>query len=138
MKRIICLSSSVLLLISVILISCSKESPAISKQEATALTKITTDNSARVNPNMVGTISGVLNPVPLKASVIAYNDHFQSEEAFVNENGAFVINNLPPDGYNLLITYLMENDPDYLTFEVHKVLVVARQNTDVGVIDLPK
>jgi hypothetical protein len=140
MKRIISFSSFVMLLISVIFISCAKESPVTINQEVTNTTpiKITPDNSARANPKYVGTISGILSPVPLKASVVAYNDHFQSEEFTANENGTFLVKNLPADGYHLLITYLPLNSPDYLTFEVYKVRVVAQQNTDVGIIFLPE
>jgi hypothetical protein len=138
MKKNISLFSFVILMIAATLISCSKDSPVINKQEATTLTKITPVNSGRVNPNYVGTISGTLIAAPLKASIMAYNDHYQSEEAVANQDGTFKMNNLPPDGYTLLIKYVPVNGADYLTFEVYKIIVVAGQHTDVGVIVLPE
>jgi hypothetical protein len=138
MKRITSLSSLSLLLLGMIFISCSKESPVVSKQNAGTVSKKTADNnSARVNPGKLSSISGVLSPVPLKASIIAYNDHYVSEETTMNQDGMFKLNNLPADGYFLLIRYIPVNGLDYLTFEVYKIITVAGQNTDVGVIILP-
>jgi len=139
MKKNISLSSLSLLLLGIILISCSKESPVISKQDAGTVSVNTTDNnSTRVNPGNLCTISGVLSPVPLKASITAYNDHYVSEETTMNQDGTFKLNNLPADGYILLIRYVPVTGPDYLTFEVYKIIAVAGQNTDVGVITLPE
>jgi hypothetical protein len=138
MKKNISLSSLSLLLLGIILVSCSKDSPVISKQDAGTVSVNTADNnSARVNPGKLSTISGVLNPVPLKASITAYNDHYVSEETTMNQDGTFKLNNLPVDGYILMIRYIPVSGLDYLTFEVYKILTVAGQNTNVGVITLP-
>ena len=56
----------------------------------------------------------------------------------MNQDGTFKLNNLPADGYNLLIRYVPVNGLDYLTFEVYKIITEAAQNTDVGVIILPE
>jgi hypothetical protein len=142
MKKNISLLSLSLLLSGILLISCTKDSPAIGNQDAGTVTINTTgntnNNSARVNPAKLGIISGVLNPVPLKASITAYNDHFVSEETTMNQDGTFKLNNLPADGYILQIRYVPVTGLDYLTFEVYKIIVVAGQNTDVGVITLPE
>ena len=139
MKKIISLSSLSFLLLALFLVSCSKESPVISKQNANVVSKIVADNnSVRVNPGTLGTISGELSPLPLKASITAYNDHYVSEETTMNQDGTFKLNNLPPDGYILHINYVSANSPDYLSFEVYKIIVVGGQNTNVGVITLPE
>ena len=139
MKKNISFLSLLLFLSGIILISCSKESPVINKQDAGTVSINTADNnSARVNPKNLSTISGVLNPVPLKASITAYNDHYVSEETTVNQDGTFKLDNLPADGYMLLIRYIPVSGLDYLTFEVYKIVTVAGQNTDMGVIILPQ
>jgi hypothetical protein len=139
MKKIISLSSFTSVLLALFLFSCSKESPVTSKQNVSAVSKIVADNnSARVNPGSLGTISGVLSPLPLKASLTAYNDHYVSEETTMNQDGTFKLNNLPPDGYILHINYVSANSPDYLSFEFYKIIVTGGQNTNVGVITLPE
>lgn len=140
MKKNISFSSFLLLSLGIILLSCSKESPVIINKQDSGTVSINTpdNNSSRVNPAKLSSISGVLSPVPLKASIIAYNDHYVSEETTMNLNGTFTLNNLPADGYILQIRYVPVTGLDYLTFEVYKIITVAAQNTDVGVIILPE
>lgn len=141
MKKIISLSSLSILFSGIMLISCSKESPVVNKQDAGTVsinTTTTDNNSARVDPGKLSTISGVLSPVPLKASIVAYNDQYVSEETTVNQDGTFKLNNIPAGGYNLMIRYIPVTGLDYLTFEVYKIITVAGQNTDIGVIVLPE
>lgn len=139
MNKIISISFLASLLL--FLISCSKENPGISvnKQDANVAQKSSVvNNPNKVNPTNAGSISGVLTPTPIKALIKAYNDHFVSEEVVMNMNGTFKINNLPADGYNLLINYVPSNGPDYKTFEVYKIVVVANQDTKLGLINLPQ
>jgi|GEM_PF-6971844 len=141
MKKNLSIISFIVLLMSATLLGCSKEVPVTNKQNAIATTNIDlkgTTGSARYDPLKLGSISGVLNPVPIKAAIKAYNDHFISEEVIMNENGSFVIQNLPPDPYHLLIRYVPVNYSGYLVFEVYKIKVEAGNDTILGVISLPE
>lgn len=140
MKKYLAILSCILTVFAILLAGCSKDSPvlSVSKQDANIVKNANVDNnSGRVNPANTGSITGALTPVPLKATLKAYNDHFESEEVVMNPDGTFKISNLPPDGYNLLINYVPENGTDYLIFEVHKITVVANEETKLGNINLP-
>ena len=129
-----------ILIMAIIFAGCSKENPVTSNDNGSIVKNVSpgaVTNPAKLSPISFGSISGVLYPIPAKAVIRAVNDHYVSEEAVGNPDGSFAIQNLPPDGYYLLISYVPVNYPDYLTFKVYKIAVESGQETIVGQINLP-
>ena len=130
---------SMFLFLATAFCSCSKESPVMGDQStSTALqssNNITT-NGNRLAPRHYGSITGVLMPAPAKASIIAFNDQYVSEETTCNPDGFFELNNLVPGGYVVKIDYVPVGSNDYSSISVQKVVVIAGNTTNLGYISL--
>ena len=137
MKHVLSVHTILLFLITAALIACTKDDLSVTSQENVAVSQLPQNNTARPNPAYFGLISGVLDPVPIKASIVAYNDNFLSEETITDPDGAFKIGDLPPGAYTLLISYVPVSFSTYLTFEVYKITVLPGTLTDLGIINLP-
>jgi len=130
---------SIYLFLSAGLFSCTKESPVTGDQ--TTPTGIqsnndVTNNGSRFAPKHYGSIIGILVPVPVKASIIAFNDQYISEEVICKPDGSFELNNLLPGGYIVMIDYVPVGANDYSSTTVPKVVVVANNVTNLGSINL--
>jgi len=130
-------SALLLLLLSVVFFSCSKESPITKDQTAQASVRPndSPNNSSRLSPRYFGFISGVLVPAPAKAKIIAFNDEY-TFEAIAQADGSFVINDLVPASYNVRIDYVPVGGNDYFSTTIPKVVVSAGTVTDLGNISL--
>lgn len=131
---------SIVLALSLLFLSCSKDIPATNEQDTSTTNKSktnTTGTSSRINPIYFGSISGSLVPIPDKAVIRASNDHYLSEEMGMNADGSFIVPYLKPDEYSLLIMYGPSNQPDYRKFRVTNIIVAAGQEIKLGQIILP-
>lgn len=129
---------SMFLFLAAAFFSCSKESPVMGDQSTS--TTIQSDNNITTNGNRLaprhyGSITGVLVPVPAKASIIAFNDQYVSE-TICNPDGSFKLDNLVQGGYRVRIDYVPVGGNDYASFTVEKVLVIAGNTTNLGNINL--
>ena len=138
MKKIPAFSFLVLLIVSVVLFGCSKESPGIKDQNTSiAITKdnAASNTSSRLAPKHYGSISGVLVPAPAKASITAFNDEY-SFEITAQPDGSFLLDGVIPGGYNVKIDYVPVGGDDYLSMTIPKVVVSAGIVTNLGNIFL--
>lgn len=129
---------SMYILLAGVLFSCSKESPVTGDQiTSTGIQSKNdvTNNSSRFAPRHYGSIVGFLVPVPIKASIVAFNDQFISEEVICKPDGSFELNNLPAGGYMVKIDYVPVDANDYSSITVPKVVVVANNVTNLGSIN---
>lgn len=134
MKKITTFSPLLLLVLSVIILSCSKDSPVTQDQiqSTTVKNNIATGNSSRLAaPKYYGFISGVLTPAPDKASITAFNDNY-SYETSAQPDGSFVINDLLPGSYSVRIDYVPAGGNDYFSMTIPKVVVSAGTVTNLG------
>lgn len=131
------LSALMLLLLSVIFVSCSKESPVTNDQPAPVPVKPNDvqNNNSRLAPKHYGFISGVLIPAPAKASITAFNNDY-SFETSANANGSFMINDLFPGSYSVRIDYVPVGGNDYFSTTIPKVVVSSGTVTNLGNISL--
>jgi len=130
---------SMLVLMAGFFFGCSKDTPVTGKETTPAAIKDNSDvinNASRLAPRHHGSIIGVLVPVPAKASIIAFNDQYVSEETICNQDGSFKLDNLVPGGYRIRISYVPVGASDYSSFTVQKVLVIAGNTTNLGNINL--
>ena len=138
MKKIPAFSFLVLLIVSVVLFSCSKESPGIKDQNtSTAIIKnnAASNTSSRLAPKHYGFISGVLVPAPAKAMITAFNDDY-SFEVSAEADGSFLLNDVMPGGYNVKIDYVPVGGNDYFSMTIPKVVVSPGTVTNLGNISL--
>ena len=137
MKKITSPSPLLLLVLSVIILSCSKESPVTQDQIQSTSVKNNnvTGNNSRLAPKHYGFISGALVPAPDKARITAFNDNYSYETA-AQANGSFMINDLLPGGYSVRIDYLPAGGNDYFSMTIPKVVVSAGTVTNLGIISL--
>ena len=88
---------SMLVLMTSFFFSCSKDTPVTGNVTTPAVIKDNSNlinNAGRLAPRHHGSIIGVLVPVPAKASIIAFNDQYVSEETNCNQDGSFTIRNM--------------------------------------------
>ena len=137
MKKITSFSPLLPLVLSVIILSCSKDSPVTQDQiqSTTVKNNIATGNSSRLASKHYGFISGVLIPAPDKASITAFNDNY-SYETTAQPDGSFMINDLLPGSYSVRIDYVPAGGNDYFSMTIPKVVVSAGTVTNLGNISL--
>ena len=137
MKKITSFSRLLLLVLSVMILSCSKEGPATQDQTQSTTVKnnTATGNNSRLAPKHYGFISGILIPAPDKASITAFNDNY-SYETTAQANGSFMINDLFPGGYSVRIDYVPVGGNNYFSMTIPKVVVSAGTVTNLGIISL--
>jgi len=114
--------------------SCSKESPVTGDQStSTAIQRenSVTNNGNRLAPRHYGSISGVLGPAPAKASIIAFNGQYTSQETICNPDGSFELNNLVPGSYIIRINYVPVGANSYCSIAVQKIVEIAGNTTNL-------
>ena len=130
---------SMFLFLATAFFSCSKESPVTGDQSTSKAIQGDnnfTNNGNRLAPKHYGSIAGILVPVPAKASIIAFNDQYSSEETTCNQDGSFELNNLVPGGCVVRIDYVPVGADSYSSITVPKVVVIAGGVTNLGYINL--
>ena len=137
MKKITSLSPLLPLVLSLMVLSCSKDSPVTQDQiqSTTVKNNIATGNSSRLAPKHYGLISGVLVPAPDKANITAFNDIY-SYQTVAQADGSFKINDLVPGSYSIRIDYVPAGGNDYFSMTIPKVVVSAGTVTNLGNISL--
>lgn len=127
------LSALILLALSVIFFSCSKESPVAKDQTAPVSVKSNdaSNTNSRLAPKHYGFISGVLVPAPAKASITAFNDDYTFETS-ANTDGSFMINDMFPGSYSVRIDYVLVGGNDYFSTILPKVVVSPGAVTNLG------
>ena len=132
MKKII-LSALMLLVVSVIFFSCSKESPVTKDPIAPVTVKPneTPINNGRLAPKHFGFISGILVPAPVKASIKAFND-YNTFETTANADGSFLVTDVIPGSYSVRIDYVPAGANDYFSTTIPKVVVSPGTVTNLG------
>lgn len=117
-----------------VLAGCSKDDQLVS-------------NAANTNDIMVkappiytgGFITGQFIPAPESCLIKVYNDEGFSKEYIPVPDGSFKIAGLPPDYYNLMISYEFSNGEEMKTYylEIFRVPVKEDEATELGLINLP-
>ncbi len=96
-------------------------------------------NTSEVPIFNYGSIKGIMEPVPIMASVKVFNENGFSTSGTVYANGTFNIENLPGDVYTVQIAYLIQNGEYrfWNYFDVPRVSVKGGEVTSLDVIRLP-
>ncbi|MEQ1676254.1 MAG: hypothetical protein ABL876_06125 [Chitinophagaceae bacterium] len=124
------------LITSISLLSCSKDSSLRSPAEPAKNDEI---NLSQKGLNQ-GFITGVLSPVPLEAWVTAYGNNGSISQVRPNPAGSFRIENLPGGEYNIVIQYIPDGvspvDEKYSYHKIGGIRVSGTTGTDLGTVVL--
>lgn len=100
----------------------------------------TTDKMVKTPPIYTGGyITGQFIPAPDASVIKVYNNEGFTKEYIPGSDGIFKIVGLPPDVYDLMISYDFSNGEEIKTYylEIHRVPVKEDEVTELGFINLP-
>lgn len=122
----------------ILFFGCSKENPGVVNETTSAKMQVngSLPNNSRIAPKQTGSIIGLLVPAPAKASIIAFNDNYFSDETTCNQDGSFELGNLAAGFYMVRIDYVPVGFDNYFSVTLPKIEVRAGIVTNLGVINL--
>lgn len=135
MKKSIFFPIMGVILIFGILASCSKDDQLIRNKE----TKSYIDPGAYRPEILVGSMKGIVDPVPSYAIILLKGDMGYVIEKVVSGDGSFWFDNLPVGNYYMKITYVVNRAGySYMTYhEIEEVKIEQGIVSELGVVKLP-